>query len=872
MGARWRVPWLRRGFEADMDEEMRFHVEMEADRLVRLHGLDRGEARRQALVHFGGVEKYKLEGRQARGFYWLDNLSLDARLGLRMLVKHRWLTLVGGLAMAVAIAIGATAYACLDLLIDPALPLPQGDRIVAIDYVSARTGDTDAHVLHVFNAWRHRATSLETVGAFRTVRHNLIEQGAVPEPVEVAEITASGFDLAQTPPLLGRLLVANDERPGAPSVVVIGYEAWRVRFGGDPQIIGRTLRLSGTPYEVVGVMPEGFGFPVDHQFWVPLHLGAFDDQPWRGPELRLFARLAPGATEPQAQAELTTLSAASLEGHPEDPDGIRPVVVAYKYSHMDLTSPTLVWVLGAARILVGALAFAVAVNLAILLYARTVTRMGEIAVRTALGASRFRLLSQLFIEALALTSLGAGTGLVASTLGLRQFESIATANGWFPFWMHFELSPASVLYGAGLAVLAALVMGVVPGLKATGPQLAARLQDLHGRTSTRLGAWWTMLVVAQVAVAVAILPAAGYVSWHVARTELRGPAIAVDRIVVADMNLEGAAPDREHTRQRLLALMARLEHEPGVTGVTFSSNVPGFGPDRRIELPDGRTPPGATEVAVTQVDVGLLKTYGARMLAGRDLEAGDARAAHAVVVNRTFAEQVLGRGAHDALGQSFRYSGAPAWIEVVGVVDDFPGFPRSPLSEREPTVYQPVAPGDLHPAVVSLRFAGPIPTNVTERLREAGAQVDPALQLRRVRPLSDFYDELRWAWRMVAWAAVVITTTVLLLSAAGMHALMAFTIAQRTREIGIRSALGASARQLLLGILGRAVRQLSIGVAVGAVLSLGTFSAAGIALERGALLLLAVSVVIALVAAAAALGPARRSLRLPTVEALRIDG
>jgi len=187
----------------------------------------------------------------------------------------------------------------------------------------------------------------------------------------------------------------------------------------------------------------------------------------------------------------------------------------------------------------------------------------------------------------------------------------------------------------------------------------------------------------------------------------------------------------------------------------------------------------------------LLRTYGARLLAGRDFDARDAVSSTAMIVNRTFAEDVLGGTAQAALGTRFRYVTRPEWLEVVGVVDDFPGFPRSPGSPTEPTTYQPAAPGEVHPAVVSLRFAGPIPSGIAERVREIGAQVDPALQLRRVVPLSFFYEDLRMAWRMVAWAAAIVTITVLLLSAAGMHALMSFTIAQRTREIGIRSALGA---------------------------------------------------------------------------------
>jgi putative ABC transport system permease protein len=870
----WRVLWRARQLDADMHEEMRFHVLMEAERLTRVEGLDPEEARRLAYVRFGGVEKFKEEGREARGLYWLGGALLDARIGVRMLVKHRWLTLVGGIAMAVAIAIGAIAFEAIGALLDPALPFPDGQRVVALKYVATKAGRTDDRVLHAFAAWRNHVTTLEHVGAFRNVQHNLAPPNAAPEPIDVAEITASAFDIAQTPPMLGRYLRPSDEQAGAAPVVVIGYDAWRVRFNADPEIVGHRVQLGGALHTIVGVMPAGFLFPFDDQFWMPLRLDPLKYAAWRGPALHLFARLKQGVTIEQAEAELASTGQSVADVHPDGRDYVHPVVLPFTREHAELT-PTTVWLLRAAQLLVGALSFVVAGNLAILLYARTVSRLGEIAVRTALGASRGRLLFQLFIEALLLTLLGAIAGLVLAGFALQQIQVMShTGTGGFPFWVHYELSVTSVLYGVALAVVAAAIMGVLPGLKATGTRLSANLQELNGRTATGLGSLWTTLIVAQVAVAAAVLPAAAYISWHVVQTQLVPPTIAVEQFVVANMNLsDQAAADREQVRNRLLALMARLREEPGVAAVTFSSAVPGFGPDRRIEFPDtapqrdGRTP----EVATFQIDVGFLKTYGARILAGRDFDARDVASFSTVIVNRTFASDVLGVPAHAALGSRFRDVTRPDWVEVVGVVDDFPGFPRDPGSETEPTVYEPAAPGDFHPAVVSMRFSGPIPDGTSQRVREAGARVDPALQLRRVVLLSNFYDELRSAWRMVGWAVGIITIAVLLLSAAGMHALMSFTIAQRTREIGIRSALGAPPRQLLTDLFGRAMRQLSIGLLVGSLASVGVFAAAGIGVRPAAAMLLTVAAVMALVASFAALGPARRSLRLPVVEALRVE-
>lgn len=878
IGRRLRSMWraLRRSNEldADMQDEMRFHIQMEAERLRQAGGLDSQEARRRAHVSFGGVERYKEEGREARGFGWLDTLSLDARLGVRMLAKHRWLTLVGGLAMAVAIAIGASAFIVIGVMLDPALPLPQGDRIVAVKYKSVSTGRADQHVLHAFAAWRDHLTTVEHLSAFRTVRHNLVVANAAPEPVSVAEITASAFSIARVQPLLGRYLLASDEQPNAAPVVLLGYDAWRTRLGEDPGALGRTIELGGTPHTIIGVMPAGFGFPLAHQFWTPLRLDALSYGPWQGPELDLLGRLAPGATIGQAQAELAAVGREVADSHPDGKDRLRPTVGPYTLEHLELTDTKLLWALKAARLLVGALSFVVAINLAILLYARTVTRLGEIAVRTALGASRARILSQLFVEALALTGLGAAAGLGLCTLALNYAQWLANANGSLPFWVRYELSAGSVAYVAALAVVAALIMGVLPGLKVTGTCLSANLQELHGRSGTRLGSMWTTLIVAQVAVAVAILPAAVYLSWHVVKMQLRGPSIAVEQFVVADLVLsdEDSVVASEHVRERQRAVISRLREVPGVTAITFSSAVPGLGPDSQIEFekPMGNEERGALEAATFRVDVDLLKVYGVRFLAGRDFDARDTERGGAVIVNRTFATEFASEA--NVLGLRFRRLPRPELYEIVGVVDDFPRFPRDPGSEGEPTIYLPASVGDLPVAVLTLRFGGAAPIDIAERLRRIGAKIDPALQLQRVVPLSDFNDELRTVWRAVAWAVAAVMLSVLLLSAAGVHALMSFTIAQRTREIGIRSALGAQPRHLVLGVFGRALRQLSLGVLAGSLLSVVVFAVAGVGAAPASVLLIAVAVLMMGVASLAALGPARQTLRLPTVDALRFDG
>ena len=872
----WRTLFRSTQVETEMRDEMRFHIDMEAERL-RATGVSPDEARRQAHVRFGGVERFKQEGREARGFAWIDSLSLDTRLGVRMLAKNKWLTVVGGIAMAVAIALGASAFEVISVLIREDLPLPGGDRVVAIKYATSSSAGGEGRVLHAFTEWRRQARTIEHLGAFRLVAHNLIAPNAPPEPVSVAEITPSAFVLAGTPPLHGRYLLPSDEQDQAAPVMVLGYDAWRLRFGSDPTVVGRAVPLGGVQTTIVGVMPDGFTFPISQQFWTPLRLNPLNWPAWEGPSLDVFGRLAPGVTIQQAQAELAAIGRPFVEAHPDKAARLQAAVVSFPREYSDLNTPLLLWLLRAGQFLVGALAFLVAINLAVLLYARTITRLGEIAVRTALGASRGRILSQLFVEALVLTVLGGAAGLMIASYALKQAQVMA---GTMPFWMKYSVGPTTVLYAFVLAVIAALIMGVLPGLKATGQRLSANLQELHGRTGTRLGSMWTTMIVAQVAVAVAILPAAVFLSWYVLQMEFAGRSAAVDRIALANMVLTGerSAPDEGLVRARQDVLMSRLRAQPGVTAVTFSSAVPGLGPDRRIEFaPSTKLREGGEEdVATFRIDVDLLRVYGARLLAGRTFEPRDV-GTRAVIVNRTFVDELLDPSA-GALGTRFRHAagrdGTPAsdWFEVIGVVDDFPGLPRAPGTGGEPSAYHPIASGAAYPAVLSIQYSNAPPDNVAQRVREIGGEIDPSMQMQRVVPLASFYDEARSAFQSMALAVALVTCAVLLLSAAGVHAMMSFTIARRTREIGIRSALGAQPRHLLMGIFRGTMRQLAIGIAAGSLLSVGLFVAAGATFASASGLLATVAVVMTLVALLAAIGPARRILRIQTVEALRTEG
>jgi hypothetical protein len=364
--SRLRALARRRQFDAAMDEEMRFHVEMQAERLAREQGVDPVEARRQALAAFGGVEKWKEAGRDVRGGRWVDHLSLDARLGVRMLAKHPSLTVIGVFSMTVAIAIGAAAFELVSEALNPALPFPGGERAISIEYATELPSVPEKPGVHDFFDWREALDSVEHLGASRGAQYNLATAASYPDPVRVAEVTASAFTLAQTPPQLGRYLVRDDEREGAAPVVVIGHHEWQRRFAGDAGIVGRIVTLNTVPHAIVGVMPEGFAFPLNYQYWIPLRENPARYERPAGPKLAVFGLLAPGRTRGEAEAQLAAMHNRLASANPAAYGRLRPMVLPYTLEVLDIDRPIFVWVLRMVQVVMGALLIVVAVNLSIL--------------------------------------------------------------------------------------------------------------------------------------------------------------------------------------------------------------------------------------------------------------------------------------------------------------------------------------------------------------------------------------------------------------------------------------------------------------------------------------------------------------------------
>src|SRR5918994_241878 len=295
-----------RAAEARIDDEIRFHIEMETERLIREERLSPDEARRRARATFGGVQQHRETLREGRGTAWLSGLSLDLKLGFRMLVKYPGLTVIGGLAMAFGIWFGAVTFQMFGMLTGTKLPLPDGDRIVKIQNWDAKTLQEEDRVLYDYQLWRS-ARSVTDLGAYRDASVNLVGADGGAKPEAAAEITASAFRIAPERPLLGRVLAESDERAGAAPVVVLGHDVWASRFDRDPGIVGRNVKIGTGFATVVGVMPERYAFPVAHELWLPLRTDVAGAEPRRGPAIKVFGRLASGMTLENAQVELTSL-------------------------------------------------------------------------------------------------------------------------------------------------------------------------------------------------------------------------------------------------------------------------------------------------------------------------------------------------------------------------------------------------------------------------------------------------------------------------------------------------------------------------------------------------------------------------------------
>jgi len=792
--------------------------------------------------------------------------------------------LIGGAGLAVGVAIGAGFFAFLYSFLYATLPVEGGERIVALENWDIDANEEMRRSMHDLVTWRREMKTVGEIGAFRTIARNVTPAGGSTEAVQVAQITAAGFNITGVTPVIGRAIVAADEGPGAAPIVVIGDDVWHSRFGGDASVLGRELRFGNVVHTIVGVMPKGFGFPVNHSYWIPFSTDAATFGPREGPDIFIFGRLRDGATVEQAQAELSTLGAQAASAFPLTHARLQPRVLPYAHPILDIQGMN-GRDFAAMQSLMSLLALIVAINVGVLVYARTATRQREIAVRTALGASRRRVVGQLFIEALVLSAAASAAGIGLAKFGIAQGYAIfaAEGNGALPYFLNLDMPFAAYVYVAVLTVITAAITGVLPALHATGRRAQDTLKQASGTDGLRLGKVWTAMIIAQVAIAMIGLPATIKIGWDAVQSGLTRANYREESFLAAVISAEPDAPagmpESVYARESLLRfeksktdLVTSLEAEPAVDDVTVAAAIPGAEPRARIAIDAAVNSPAVTiDVRFNRVATDFFDAFGARVIAGRALHDSDsAGSLQAVVVNRAFVNQLLG-GAN-AVGRRMHYVEAgstPTQYEIVGVVTDLGTNPIAP-DLIEPVIYHSLQGSTRATALIRMR--GNDPLQFSSRLRDLTAALDPTLRLRIVT-FNEMKRQNLIGVRLMLLGCSLVTVAVLLLSSAGIYAMMSFTVSQRRKEIGIRAAMGADAGQLLRSIFAKAALQLAAGVVVGIAIALMTDRASGGELlgSFGRALVPLTAVLMTIVGLLATLGPARRGLRIQPTEALRAE-
>ncbi len=856
--------------ESRMTEEIGFHVDMEAERLEREEGLSPMEARRRALVSFGGVERTKEELREGRGLAWLSGLHLDVKLGARMLVKYPVLTGASVVALAVAVALAVSWFEFMSNMARPSYPLPESDQIVVLEMRDVEAGGGEGQLLHDFEVWRDELSSVVDLVAVRTMEVVVRTAGERYATLQGARVTPSMFSFARLRPVYGRPLREADADPGSPTVAVLAHSAWERLFDGDPGAIGQSLRVGSETVTVVGVMPEGFEFPTYQEVWLPLRERAVDVGPREGPPLAVFARLAPGTTVDEAQAELAVVGRQVSAEYPATHEHLRPQVSrpgmfggAAPFAPL-FNTPFLIFLL------------VVSANVGTLLFARTATRAGEIAMRTALGASRRRIVLQMAAEALVLTLTAAVAGLLLARWGFGRAVNLflEVQQSRAPFWLDTTLSVRGVLYVLVLAVVAALVIGGLPALRATRGELRSQLSSTGtGMSSMKFGAFATAVIVIQVALTVAFVPLA---FWRAQE--------ALPRQVVAefpaDQYLYGRLVPEHYTRMgaedglggevageaSFDEVHRRLLAEPGILMATRASWLPGF---NHITTPvEVEGDSAIVNRRVLEVDPNFFDVMGARIVNGRGLRESDLEGEAAVVVlERASAELLF--GGENPIGRRIRFlSSSPdqapgPWHPVVGVVAGMEGGigPGQPVG-----VYRPLRP-ERHASIHVFARTRERPDLLVPRIHDMVEAVDPALGMAELKPLSAVWRPVQQGNAFLLVGLAVVAGVIIFFALMGIYALTSFTVERRAREIGIRAALGAQPGRLLASIFSRVLLQIGIGVAIGV-----TLVSMVLLTEPGGLrIVAAVAAALFVVGAIGAGVPAIRALRIPPTEALRAE-
>ena len=753
----------------------------------------------------------------------MNQLLTDIRSGIRMLVKYPTLSLVATLTLGLGIGLSTTVFCVVNGGLFKGLPFPDADRVVALVGTNPSQRQPRQPIgvqdLAVIQA---RQTSFEKIGAFAFAAVNLSNDQGHPDRFGGAQLTVGAFETLGIQPIRGRGFRDGDDRPGAEPVILLGYNLWRYHYGGSPDIIGKTIRANGVFRTVIGVMPEKFAFPILEMLWTPLTIDPLAAPRGRGPAYQVVARLKPGVSLSQAKAQVAAIASQLETEFPATNRGVGADVMPYAKTVLGPEIYALLYTMLGAGI--GVLLIA-CVNVSNLLVARASLRRREVAVRMALGAGRHRIVRQHLTEVLVLATAGGALGIVFSIFGMRWFTQALSVSPP-PFWINFELDYRVMLFVLGLIVLASLFAGALPAMHAARVSAGAVLKDdSRSSTSARLGRFSSGLVIAELAVSCGLLIAAGLMIKSVVQLKTVRMPFAIESILTARVDLPRATyPDSAASIRFFEQLLPKLQALPGVEAATLSDGLPGAG--------NGSIPVAIAGKAYSQqndyplaregiVTADYFDTFQTKLRSGREFTRADVSTSQPVaIINDSFARTHFPN--LDPMGRQMRRirpGSTEPWLTIVGVVPDLIMEGIGNNNASPVGYYIPIAQSDVANGVrIALRTRGE-PGAVTSLVRSAVASLDGDLAIYDVSTMQRVMDRQTWFYTVFGTFFMAFGVCALFLAAAGLYGVMSFAVTQRTRELGVRSALGAQGQQLILLIMRKSVVQLAIGLFLGLVLA-----------------------------------------------------
>jgi predicted permease len=879
------MQWLERLFPRyrrydDLAVSIQEHLEERTEELME-GGMTRDEATQKARREFGNVTVIAERSRQVWQSPMLESIWADVRFALHQLRKAPGFAITAILTLALGVGATTAIFSVVKAVLLNSLPYKDPDRLVAVWTANdARDGKPHPSTAADFAAWKQRSGVFEDLAPSYDNERTLTGQGA-PQLLIGYAVSANYLRILDVEPQVGRLYNDEEDRPGGPQVALLSDSLWRATFHADPEIVGKAITLDGSPFTVLGVMPPRFNYPSSVQVWTPAAISpaAFDD--YDHTYVRILGRLKPGVSLAEAQKAANAVEAQLAVAHPNTDSGNRVVLVSLQEQLVgDIRKPLLLLMAAVTLVLLIACA-----NTAGLALARDAERQKEIAVRLALGATRLRLLRQFVTESLVLAVIGGAIGLplaFAGTHFLLMLFPNDVANLDIPKLTQIPMDRGVFLFAFAITLLTAVLSGIAPVLKAMRTRADSAMTDnARGSTaSRRSNRSRNAIVISEVALSLILLTAAGLVVASFERVVNADLGFQPDHVLSLEVLLPANRyPQADQTKMRVFVreVTRRLNTLPGVkpAGATDYLPLSGFWGItsflRRGEAPPKQgQEPEADDRAITP---GYLRAMGIPLIRGRNFTEDDrAGSQQVVMVNQTFATQFY-KG-KDPVGEELNLGTAdkPDWWRIVGIVGDVKAF-----GQDQPTHADIYRPFDQHP-VPLVAFTIRTETN-PEAMTKAAEQtlwsVDPDLPVFKAISMDVLADQSRAVRRASSVLVSAFAVLALLLACIGIYGVMAYSVTQRTQEIGVRMALGARRADVLRLILGLGLRLTTIGVLIGLV---GAFvstrlmasllfeisAASPLALCLPAALLIAVTVL-------AAYLPARRAASIDPMRALRAE-